>query len=432
MQNRQPDPELIRLLRNAGWLWVGYLLALMLIDQLLYQTIQPMLTYYLFNCCTALIFLGLTYWGWLQGLLKDFYLPAMLVIIAGLPLVFNHLMMTGPSQGNMTNPEGMALRQLPILFVALGITAWQYGLPGVIIFSGGTALVELSVVTLVAPLASFVSSAPPPVPRDHFSPISFKTVDVFLYLALVRTVSFVAVGAFISQLVNRLRMQQKSLTDANTRLTHYASTLESLTVSRERNRMAHELHDTLAHSLTALSVQLETVKAYWSVDSQKAREILEQSLHATRSGLEETRRALKSLRATPLEEMGLRLALRQLAESAANRGNLDLELALPDSIPSLSPDVEQCIYRIAQEAIENAINHAGAKHLTLILSETEQTLRLMVSDDGAGFDLIQAENHGHFGLLGMRERAAMVGGEFQVESKLGKGTTITLTIGAAL
>jgi signal transduction histidine kinase len=257
-------------------------------------------------------------------------------------------------------------------------------------------------------------------------------VDVFVFLALVRTVSFVVVGFFLSQLISRLHLQQKSLTDANARLTHYASTLESLTVSRERNRMAHELHDTLAHSLTALSVQLETVKAYWSVDSKKSRELLEQSLTATRSGLVETRRALKSLRATPLEELGLRLALRQLAESAATRGNLDLELALPETLPSLSPDVEQCIYRIAQEAIENALAHADAKHLTLSLSQTEQAITLSVQDDGAGFNPAQAEKAGHFGLLGMRERSVMVGGEFNVESGPGKGTTVTLKIGAAL
>ena len=431
MQDQHPDPELVRLLRTAGWLWLGYLLALMLIDRLLYRTLGLMLVYYLINGCAALAFLGLAYWGRLQRGLKKMYLPLMLVLIAALPLIVNHLMSTGPAQGSEISPEGMALRQLPVLFVALVISAWQYGLAGVVIFSGATALLELVAVDILAPLVTFFSR-PPPLPPQGFAPIPFRTIDVFLFLALVRTVSFVVVGVFISQLVSRLRQQQRSLADANARLSHYASTLESLTVSRERNRLAHELHDTLAHSLTAISVQLETVKAYWSVDRKKARQLLDSSLTATRSGLEETRRALKSLRATPLEELGLGSALRQLAESAASRGSLDLELALPDPLPSLSPDVEQCLYRIAQEALENVLAHAGAKHLALSLSQTEAAVTLTVRDDGAGFDPARAEKSGHFGLLGMRERAAMAGGEFKVESGPGKGTTVTLTIGAAL
>jgi signal transduction histidine kinase len=429
MNNRHSDSELLRLLQTAGWLWLGYLVALLLIDQLLYQTIRPMLVHTLINGCAAAVFLGLAYWDGLQRWLKNLYLPLMLVLIAGLPLVVNHLMQTGPRIGNLSNPEGMALRQLPVLFVALVITAWQYGSAGVIFFSGCTALVELLMVVLVAPLLVFVAGMPP-APPQRFSPVPFSSVDVFIFLALVRTVSFAVVGVFISQLMGRLRLQQESLADANARLTHYASTLESLTVSRERNRMAHELHDTLAHSLTALSVQLETVKAYWSVDRRKSRQLLDQSLTATRSGLEETRRALKSLRATPLEELGLRLALCQLAESAAARGNLNLELALPELLPSLPPDVEQCLYRIAQEAIENAITHAHAKSLSLSLSQGERIIVLTVRDDGAGFDPVQAEKAGHFGLLGMRERAAMAGGEVNVESSRGKGTTVTLTIGA--
>ncbi len=167
------------------------------------------------------------------------------------------------------------------------------------------------------------------------------------------------------------------------------------------------------------------------MDRRKSRELLDQSLVATRSGLEETRRALRSLRATPLEEMGLEGALRQLAESAAERGSLALSLTLPDPALSLSPDVEQCIYRVAQEALENVLTHAGAKNLSVSLSQAGETLSLSVRDDGAGFDPDQVETIGHFGLLGMRERAEMAGGSLKVESSTGAGTSIVLTIGAA-
>jgi signal transduction histidine kinase len=430
MKDGRYQPELVRLMRSAGWLWTGYLAAQMLIDWFLYHSVLPMLVFYLINGLAALLFLGLAYWGGISRVLKGFYTPLMLVLIAGLPLVLNHLLVNGLTGGRFS-PEGMALRQLPVLFVALVITAWQYGLVGVIAFSGSTLVLDLLMVALIAPLVTFIFKLPPEA-GSGFAILSFGAVDIFVFLALVRTLSFLVVGGFFSQLMSRLHRQQKSLAEANARLTHYASTLESLTVSRERNRMAHELHDTLAHSLTALLVQLEAVKAYWNVNRRKSRQLLDQSLSATRSGLEETRRALKSLRATPLEELGWRLGLREMAESAAERAGLKLELNLPEELPSLSPDVEQCIYRIAQEAIENVTAHANAKQLMVRLVQDAGSVTLSVQDDGDGFNPVEAEKAGHFGLVGMRERAVMAGGEFKVESSPGKGATITLSIGGAL
>jgi signal transduction histidine kinase len=228
--------------------------------------------------------------------------------------------------------------------------------------------------------------------------------------------------------VSRLKTQQASLEQANIQLVHHAGTLEHLTISRERNRMARELHDTLAHTLSALSVQLETIKAYWDVDPAAAQRLLDQSLTATRSGLQETRRALKSLRATPLDDLGLALALRKLAEETAARANLQLDLSLPERLPALSPDVEQCIYRVAQEAVSNVAHHADARTLTVQLSVNGPAVLLLVRDDGAGFDARQDEAVGHFGLPGMRERAYLAGGQLAIDSRPGRGTTIRLTI----
>jgi len=298
----------------------------------------------------------------------------------------------------------------------------------VAVFSLGTAVLELATIQFANPLIRLLFGPPLPPARQVLFPIPLQTLEVFLFLALVRTVSFLAVGAFISQLVTQLHDQQRSLEDANTRLTHYASTLESLTVSRERNRLAHELHDTLAHSLTAISVQLETVKAYWDVDPDEARAQLEQSLAATRAGIDETRRALKSLRASPLEELGLLLGIRRMAESTAARRGLSIDISLPSSLPPLSPDIEQCIYRVAQEAIENAVKHADSQALALSLAQSGETLTLVVRDDGAGFDPKAAEKTGHFGLLGMRERARLVGGTLDIASRPGQGTMVTLVM----
>ena len=175
MQERHTDQEIMHLLRTAGWLWLGYLLALLLIDWLLYKTLRLMLIYYLINGCAALIFLGLAYWDGLAARLKSFFLPLMLGLIAILPLVVNHLMSSGAQPGSMSSPEGMALRQLPVLFVALVITAWRYRLAGVILFSGGTALVELLSVVFLAPLIAILAG-PAPAPPRPFSPTPFRIV----------------------------------------------------------------------------------------------------------------------------------------------------------------------------------------------------------------------------------------------------------------
>jgi signal transduction histidine kinase len=221
------------------------------------------------------------------------------------------------------------------------------------------------------------------------------------------------------------------LARANAQLTHYATTLEQLATSRERNRLARELHDTLAHTLSGMAVQLEAAKTLWDMDPAQARDMLDQSLTATRSGLTETRRALQALRAAPLEDLGLVLAVCTLAESVAAQTGATLTWQGPDAarVENLSPDVEQCVYRVAQEALENVARHAGAKHLTVQLTQDKGRLTLQISDDGRGFDLSKASaNNHHLGLTGMRERAEMIGGILHVESRLGNGTTIRLMV----
>jgi len=107
----------------------------------------------------------------------------------------------------------------------------------------------------------------------------------------------------VSLLMDKLRAQRASVEQANLQLRHYAGTLEQLAISRERNRVARELHDTLAHTLTGIIVQLEATKAYWEVDHQTAGTMIQTALDSARAGLQETRRALRALRASPLDEL---------------------------------------------------------------------------------------------------------------------------------
>ncbi|MCB9109963.1 MAG: sensor histidine kinase [Anaerolineales bacterium] len=424
-----------RILRTAAWIWLGFLFAMALMDFALYtpqiqkflggavRVVQnqpapppqnqgrnlfgPVYLFYSANGLTALLFLVFAYWGSVRDQLREYYYLFMLVIISAAPIVISALIVPRFPQGPLSNAEGMALRQLPVLFVALALVAWKYQFAHVVLFSFASTTLELGLIIL--------------------NPFENRNVSVYLFIAIIRTISFVTVGFFISSLVSRLREQRESLREANANLTHYASTLEQLTVSRERNRLARELHDTLAHSLTAISVSLETAKAYFDIAPEQTREMIDKSLESTRKGIDETRRALKALRSSDLVDLGLRLAVKKAADSAASRFALDLELDLQDPMPSLSPDVEQTILRITQECIENITKHSRAKKFSIHLSSNSHTT-LMIQDDGIGFDMRSKDSSGHYGLVGMRERAELAGGKLKIESAKGKGTKVVLTI----
>lgn len=432
-----PTNDSTRILRLAAWIWIGFLLAMFLMDIVLYlpqvqralgqnapliqqpvpgppfqpinppiQRLFPIFLYYLANLSIAIVFLAFTYWDWVQNNLGKYYFPMLLFAITVTPILINALIVPRFPPGPLANAEGMALRQLPVLVVALALVAWEYRMVHILAFSLVTSTFELILIFSRA--------------------VEFQNITVFIFIAVIRTISFIAIGIFINLLVIQLRRQQKSLREANANLTHYASTLEQLTVSRERNRLARELHDTLAHSLTALSVSLETVKAYFDIDREKTREMIDISLASTRKGVDETRRALKSLRSSDLEDLGLGLALQRIAESAASRFNLDIDLDLPDPMPSLSPDVEQTIHRIAQEAVQNITSHSRANKFSLRLDHNSHTT-LTIEDNGVGFDITKS-NSGHFGLIGMQERAELAGGTLHVESAKGRGTKVMLKI----
>jgi signal transduction histidine kinase len=418
MKETRPYADVLRLIRFAAFLWIGYLIVLALINQAFpppspspqpSSPAQPtVFLYYIVQGFMALICLVLAYWPWIQERLRRAFVPLIIIIITVMPFIVHWLMIRLFPFSPQFSREGPVLTLLPFLFVGLLLAAWQYRWQYTLLIILGIAGLNLGL------LWSF--SAP------NTSPFQGGLV-----VTLTQVVIFLALAFSISYLMSRLRGQQQSLEAANIRLSHYASTLEHLATSRERNRLARELHDTLAHTLSGLSVQLETVKAYWDVDQPMARSILEKSLAAAHSGLDETRRALKALRASPLDDLGLALATRNLAEEAAARANLALDLAI-DELPAISPDVEQGVYRVAQEAVTNVVKHANAKNLTVRLALIEGKVMLTVLDDGVGFDREKNNGSSHFGLAGMQERAELVGGELKIVSKPGDGTLIQLTI----
>jgi len=404
--------DAVHLMRFAAILWIGYLAVLAIINQSLWDPRQVninTLYYYFMLGVVALLCLGLVYWPWIQVRLRRAFLPLIISVITLLPMLATWGIIRLFPRTPMLDPQGSVLRLIPFFLVGFLLVAWQYRWQYML----------LIILAITGLNLGIIWSFPLPNPGPFQGALT---------ATLIQTVVFLAVGFSISYLMTRLRKQQQSLEAANTSLTHYASTLEGLATTRERNRLARELHDTLAHTLSGLSVQLEAVKAYWDVDQNMARSSLEKSLTAARSGLEETRRALRALRASPLDDLGLEQAIRAMMEDAVVRNNLALDMSIADKLPPLSPDVEQCVYRIAQEAVTNVVNHARAKKLMVRLELAEGKLLFRVQDDGIGFNVEKGLKFGHFGLTGMQERAQIMGGSINIESRPGKGTAVQLVI----
>lgn len=355
-----------------------------------------------------LLLCGYLSWPWLATRLGHRYLPLALNFS-----IFLSLLIHGELIRSFIDPKGFssdesAWQIFLFLFFPLVLVAWQYNFRTVARYSFLSAGLEAIML--------------------HFTNYEWFHQTVYQRSMLERTVVFLAVGYVISLIMKRQREQRQSLIEANRQLRHYAATLEQLAVTQERNRMSRELHDTLAHTLSGLAVQLEAARSLWKSSPARSYAMLEDSLQATRSGLTESRKAIQSLRASPLEDLGLMLALRNLAESAASRSGAELDFKVPANLEKVAPDVEQCLFRVAQESLENIVRHAEAKHINLQLVREGSHLILSVSDDGQGFDPTKVDANKHLGLKGLRERVAMFSGELRIDSRMGQGTTIRLIL----
>lgn len=181
----------------------------------------------------------------------------------------------------------------------------------------------------------------------------------------------------------------------------------------ERLRLARELHDEIGQRMTALLLELESISRDAGPELAPAVNDARESARAT---LEELRRIARRLRPEALDDLGLRSALTNLCERLSGQADLELSRWIDPELPPLSPDEELAIYRVAQEALTNAIRHARASRIELWLGREDGALALRVKDDGAW---IGAEEGA--GLTGMRERALMIGGELEVGPANGDG-----------
>ncbi len=217
------------------------------------------------------------------------------------------------------------------------------------------------------------------------------------------------------------------------RTAQFAAEGRELAVLEERTRLAREIHDTLAQQLTGIVLQLEAAEALQSRNrGDRALGLLVAAREQARLALQEARRSVWNLRPTPLEAAGLTAAVALEAERFGTRTGIAVSLR-NEGVQrdlSLSPQSEVAVFRILQEALANAGQHSGASRVEVDLRAAGGELALVVSDDGAGFDPTgadAADGGGSFGIVGMRERARLIGAEFRVASGPG-GTTVSLRV----
>jgi two-component system NarL family sensor kinase len=208
----------------------------------------------------------------------------------------------------------------------------------------------------------------------------------------------------------------------------YARSVEYGAVE-ERNRLAREIHDTLAQGLAGISLQLETAEALMDAqaDPKRVRRTISQALSLARANLEEARRSVLNLRPAPLEGRDLPEALEALIRSLPNPGGVKTDLHIVGKRCALPARLEAGLFRIAQEALTNVVRHARAKTARLRLNYSAHRIRLTIEDDGEGFDPHNIPP-GRFGLVGLNERAHMLGGNLTLESSPRGGTRLEVTI----
>ncbi|MGK7952445.1 MAG: sensor histidine kinase [Xenococcaceae cyanobacterium] len=287
---------------------------------------------------------------------------------------------------------------------------------------------------LAVQVISFLNIRPFGIPLGRLSPRLFHrlpsaefknilislTINYALWFGFVLVFVLLLVGAVLAE-----HESQKKLALANHRLRQYALKIENQATLQERNRIAREIHDSVGHSLTAQSIQLENTALFLTKDREKAEYHLQKARQLGKDALQNVRQSVASLRHSPLQGRSLKMAIEELIEEL--KRNLEVAIAFQFNLStSLSKETTTAIYRIVQEALTNISKHSNATEVHLTLTEQNNWIYLNIKDNGKGFNL--AENTTGFGLQGMRERTEALDGKLEIISKPQQGCEIKVKI----
>jgi signal transduction histidine kinase len=283
--------------------------------------------------------------------------------------------------------------------------------------------------------------------RETVIPLSkILSQDVFLQLfgfpiQLLRAFSAVAIAVFIIRLLRafekEMRMQMAQLQRAQLDESQRREELRGELLKRvvdaqeaERQRIARELHDETGQGLTAVGMGLRGLAGMMDKDKQQARSTLAHLEELVDYTLKEIQHIISDLRPSHLDDLGLAAALRWYAGEVRERSGLDVQVQVDGEPHEIGTDVKMTLFRIAQEALTNVIKHAAAGTAWLTLDFGENDVSITVEDDGCGFNVewINLPTQETWGLIGMQERATLLGGKFMLDSELDVGTKIKVVI----
>ena len=256
--------------------------------------------------------------------------------------------------------------------------------------------------------------------RFVFRPLSdlssaMRAIDLLRPGSRLHEAGVPEVSSVITTFNAMLERLEKERLDSNRR-THLAR-------EAERRRIGHELHDEIGQRLTAVLLRLQRAL---EDSAPELRAELERVQELTRDTLDEVGRIAWLMRPVILDDLGITDALAALVDGVSDAAGVTISLRAPAVVPALGPDAEIVLYRVAQEALTNALRHADASTISLELATHETTgVRLEVADDGRGLDALAGEGSG---LRGMRERALSIGAELTIESPPGLGVTVRLLV----
>jgi len=201
-------------------------------------------------------------------------------------------------------------------------------------------------------------------------------------------------------------------------------------VLTERTRLARELHDTLEQALTGIALQLDTSSKLFQRNPEDASQRLELARGFLRQSQIELRRSIWDLRSRELEQFDLAQALAIGSRQITAGTHIKVDLEMIGERQRLTEVVEESLLRIAQEALTNVVKHANASAVTIRLAFGTETVSLEIKDNGTGFvaDQVAGRHEGHYGLLGMSERAKRLGGRLDISGSPGEGTTVRVIL----
>ncbi len=263
-----------------------------------------------------------------------------------------------------------------------------------------------------------------------FPILRYSTWDTALMNAFVISTAILFVAMFTQFRLNERKARQRAeelaiqLESVNHKLAEYASQVQELTAMQERNRLAREIHDNLGHYLTIANVQIEAAKIILDTDSRQTLEALDKAQDFVKKALASVRESVSALRVSPVEDRTLQDAITSLIEEMW-LSEIRVEWKVISEPVNVDEKIALAVYRAAQEGLTNVRKHANATlvDVSLDFSQPDQ-LRLLIRDNGVG----AADTSGGFGLIGIRERVHLLGGECRIETQPGKGFTLEVTL----